>query len=104
MAENRAEPDVSPAGPAYRMEQPTLATARAALEGFYGPHAGDVWRTLLFSSGLTGNESDPTSLGRLISSMQAGEPMTRLCARSLAVRAAAYQRLVAQPQGTGTIA
>lgn len=101
MAEENARPDDRPAAPTYELERPTLASARAALEGFYGPHTADIWRTLLFSSGLTGDESDPASLGRLIASMQVGEPLTRLCARSLTVRAAAHERLVAGRLGTG---
>ncbi|MFC7529284.1 hypothetical protein [Actinoplanes sp. GCM10030250] len=104
MPENNPRPDVSSPGAAYEIEMPTLATARAALTGFYGPHADDVWRTLLFTCGLTGEETDRGSFSRLISSMQVAQPMTRLCARSLAVRAAAYERLVERHDKNGTTA
>ena len=83
----------------YELQRPTLATARAALQGYYGPHSEGVWRTLLFAAGLTGDETESWAFGRLISSMQVAEPMTRLCARGLAVRAAAYERL-ADRKGT----
>jgi hypothetical protein len=101
MAQQDVRPDVSPPDPVYELQVPTLATAREALNGFYGPHSEAVWRTLLFASGLTGEETDRGALGRLISAMQVAEPMTRLCARGLAVRAAAYERLVEPMKGTG---
>lgn len=91
-------------GAAYDLEMPTLATARAALTSYYGPHADDVWQTLLFSSGLTGQETDGAAFSRLISCMQVAAPMTRLCARSLTVRAAAYERLVKRHGRNGTTA
>ena len=83
---------------AHELQQPTLATARAALEGFFGPHTDDLWRTLLFDSGLTGEETDSRALRRLISTMQVAHPIARLCARSLAVRVAVYDRLVDRRQ------
>ncbi|MEU4621998.1 hypothetical protein AB0G04_18745 [Actinoplanes sp. NPDC023801] len=95
MAEH-GSPDTASLNAGYDLERPTLATARAALEGFYGPHTEDVWRTLLSRSGLTGDEGEPWALGRLISAMQGSDPITRLCARGLAVRAAVYERLVQQ--------
>ncbi|MEV4279990.1 hypothetical protein [Actinoplanes xinjiangensis] len=93
MAEHE-DSSVSSLDAGYDLDRPTLATARAALEGFYGPHTEDIWRTLLSHSGLTGDEGEPWALGRLISTMQTGDPITRLCARGLAVRAAVYERLV----------
>ncbi|WP_433788638.1 hypothetical protein [Actinoplanes sp. CA-252034] len=99
MAQQNARPGVSPPDAVYELQMPTLATARAALNGFYGPHSEDVWRTLLFASGLTGQETDAAAFRRLISAMQVAEPMTRLCARGLTVRAAAYERLVEPMKG-----
>ena len=87
----------------HPLEAPTLASAYEALEKMYGPHTGDIWRTLLFSSGLTGEETDVGSLSRLIASMLAAQPVTALCARGLALRAAAYQRLSA-PQPSADLA
>lgn len=74
-------------------EVPTLETAREALRRLYGPHTADVWRTLLFSSGLTGRETDVNSVNRLIGCMTMAGPITRLCGHGLAVRFAAYARL-----------
>lgn len=79
----------------YDLDQPTLETARAALGRLYGPHATDVWRTLLFSAGLAGDETDLDSFERLVACMSAAEPITRLCGRSLAVRSGTYKRLSA---------
>ena len=104
MAEQNARPGVSLPGAAYELQRPTLATARAALQGFYGPHSEDVWRTLLFSSGLTGDETDHAAFGRLITAMQAAAPLTRLCARGLSVRASVYERLVERHEKDGMTA
>jgi hypothetical protein len=73
--------------------RPTLETAWAALHGLYGPHTADVWRTLLFSAGLSGSETDVTSLNRLIDCMKVGDPINQLCGHGLAVRFAAFARL-----------
>jgi hypothetical protein len=80
-------------GTSYPVEQPTLETARTALARLYGPHIDDVWRTLLFRAGLTGDETDLNSFDHLVSCMATAEPITRLCARSLAVRSATFARL-----------
>ena len=78
----------------HQVERPTLTTARTALAAYYGPHTEDVWRTLLFRSGLTGEETDLASVGRVISAMEnGGGPLARLCGRGLAVRLQAYERL-----------
>ena len=77
----------------HPLDAPTLALAHDALKGLYGPHTEDVWRTLLFNAGLTGAETDVKSFGRLVAAMQQSDPVTRLCARGLALRSAAYTRL-----------
>lgn len=82
----------SETGP-YDLEQPTLAEARAALERLYGPHTGDIWQSLLARTGLQGTETDPVSFDRLVNCMNTAEPITRLCGRSLGIRAAAHRRL-----------
>ncbi|GIM89022.1 hypothetical protein [Paractinoplanes toevensis] len=79
----------------HPVEAPTLASAHEALRRLYGPHTEDLWKTLLFSAGLTGAETDPGSFGRMVVSMQAAGGVTGQCGRSLAMRAAAYQRLAA---------
>ncbi|MET3426545.1 hypothetical protein BJ973_005757 [Actinoplanes tereljensis] len=81
----------------YPVEAPTLESAHEALRRLYGPHTEDLWKTLLFSAGLTGAETDPGSFGRMVVSMQAADGVTGLCGRSLAMRAAAFKRLAALP-------
>ena len=84
----------SETGP-YELEQPTLAEARAALQRLYGPHTGDIWQNLLARTGLLGTETDPVSFDRLVTAMNSADPITRLCGRSLGIRAAAHRRLAA---------
>ena len=83
---------------AYQLAQPTLDEARTALRRLYGPHSDDIWSTLLARAGLTGQETDLVSFDRLVSFMHSAEPITRLCGRSLAIRATAYRHLAAAHQ------
>jgi hypothetical protein len=77
----------------YRMIRPTLPEAHGALHGMYGPHTEDIWRTLLFTAGLRGDETTPAALDRLLAVMTTAEPLIRLCARGLQVRITAYEHL-----------
>ncbi|BAL88136.1 hypothetical protein AMIS_29160 [Actinoplanes missouriensis 431] len=100
MADRNARPGSSAPTAAYELEKPSLATARAALQGYFGPHTEDLWLTLLFDAGLTGDETSLRAVSRLIATMQVSHPIARLCARSLAVRVAVYERLVAKGSET----
>jgi hypothetical protein len=77
----------------YRMTRPTLPEAQCALHGMYGPHTADIWRTLLFTAGLRGDETSTAALDRLLAVMATAEPLIRLCARGLQVRITAYEHL-----------
>jgi hypothetical protein len=77
----------------YRLVRPTLHEAYSALYGLYGPHTDDVWRTLLSSANLTGEETTPSALDRLIGAMQRASPMIQLCGGGLRVRVVAYEQL-----------
>jgi hypothetical protein len=85
--------DDGTAAASRQLEKPTLADARTALERLYGPHLNDIWASLLLRAGLTGEENDLNSFHRLVTCMCAGEPITRICGRSLEIRAATYHRL-----------
>jgi hypothetical protein len=87
----------------YPVDAPTLESAHEALRRLYGPHTGDLWRTLLFSAGLTGTETDLGSFRRMVVTMQAADGVTGLCGRSLAMRAAAFERLAAAPPPPGDL-
>jgi hypothetical protein len=82
----------------HRLSRPTLDDARTAVQSLYGPHTDDVWQTLLFAAGLTGKETTPAALDRLLAVMHAAEPLVRLCARGLQIRVSAYQSLAARAQ------
>lgn len=81
---------------AYRLEPPTLDEAHAALRRLYGPHTADVWHTLLHKASLTGTETENWAFDRLVSTMAAGDPVTRICAQGLAIRSRSYARLAAE--------
>lgn len=93
-----ATSDTEPTG-AYRLAQPTLDDARAAVHSLYGPHTDDIWQTLLFRAGLTGTETSPAALERLLGVMHTAEPIIRLCARGLDIRLSAYRSLTTKVQG-----
>jgi hypothetical protein len=77
----------------YCLTRPTLHEAHSALRSLYGPHTDDLWQTLLFSAGLTGEETASSALDRLLVAMQAAPPLVQLCGRGLRVRVAAYESL-----------
>ena len=80
------------AGP-YHFDRPTIAEAREAVTRLYGGAAADRWKVLLGKAGLTGNETDDASFDQLLATMLAADPVTSLCARSLAIRQATYHHL-----------
>ena len=77
----------------YPVQAPTLESAHEALRRLYGPHTEDLWKTLLFAAGLTGDETDAGSFGRMVVTMQAADGVTALCGRALAVRQDTFKRL-----------
>jgi hypothetical protein len=80
----------------YNLSRPTLDDARSALQRIFGSGADDQLRALLFRAGPTGHESDPAFFDRLVEAMTAAaDPLTRLCARSLKIRASAHTHLSA---------
>ncbi|MFB9447002.1 hypothetical protein Dvina_25250 [Dactylosporangium vinaceum] len=79
----------------YEMSRPDLTEAREALHNLYGAGAEQLWGDLLAKARLSGRESDPESLDRLVAAMLAADPVTALCGRSLAIRAATFVRLSA---------
>ena len=85
-------PDVAAA---YRLRKPDLGEARAALQRLYAHQIDTIWPALLARAGLTGAETDDTSLQRLLIAMTQTDPVMALCARSLTIRATAYTHLAA---------
>jgi hypothetical protein len=82
----------------YGVRRPDLAEAREALRRLYGADAGTIWADLMSRTGLTGNETDPAALTRLIEAMTAADPILSLCARSLHIRQATHTHLSAAHQ------
>ncbi|MFI5908551.1 hypothetical protein [Dactylosporangium sp. NPDC051541] len=79
----------------YEMSRPDLAEARDSLHRLYGAGTEPLWADLLRTAQLSGRETDPESLDRLVAAMLAADPVTALCGRSLAIRAATFVRLTA---------
>jgi hypothetical protein len=79
----------------YDLSRPDLSEARESLHRLYGAETGQLWNDLLRSAQLTGRETDPASLDKLVAAMLAADPVTALCGRSIAIRAATFTRLSA---------
>ncbi|MGI5241935.1 hypothetical protein [Dactylosporangium sp. CA-139066] len=79
----------------YEMARPDLGEARAALHRLYGARTDQLWDDLLRAAQLTGRETEPAALERLVAAMLAADPVTALCGRSLAIRASTFVRLSA---------
>lgn len=80
-------------GDPYHLDRPDIAEAREAVHRLYGSDAPQLWSTLLSRAGLTGRETDPGSLDRLLTVMTDTDPVTALCARSLKIRADTHTHL-----------
>ncbi|PPK93884.1 hypothetical protein CLV92_109162 [Kineococcus xinjiangensis] len=84
------------ASAAYGLRPPTLADARTAVERAYSRAAVEIWRELLASARLTGQEGDRPSLERLLAAMDAyPDGVMGLCARALRIRLESHARLTA---------
>jgi hypothetical protein len=82
----------SATGP-YGLRRPDLAEARQALERVYGDQTAGVWQRLLDAARLSGTETDRAALDRLLKAMVDTDPVLALCARSVQIRATAYDHL-----------
>lgn len=80
-------------GDPYHLNRPDIAEARDAVHRLYGSDAPQLWATLLSRAGLTGRETDPGSLDRLLTVMVDADPVTALCARSLKIRTDTHTHL-----------
>ncbi|WP_157018177.1 hypothetical protein [Cryptosporangium arvum] len=75
------------------MTRPDLAEARRAVERIYGPQASRIWAELLSAARLSGTETEPGAIERLLDVMRSAAPVTALCGEALAIRLASYDRL-----------
>lgn len=95
-ARRPADPNHEPAVNLYGLAAPTLPDALAALTAVFGDaHADELWRKLLRNANLSGTETDASALDRLVETMRRADPVTALCARSLAIRSETFTRLSA---------
>ena len=77
----------------YNFSRPDLAEAQQSLRDLYGGQADARWRSLHTTAGLTGAETDTGAFDRLVSAMLKADPVTALCGRALAIRAATFVNL-----------
>lgn len=85
---------VPPCACRHALKCPTLAAARAAVMRILPTLCEAEWPRLQSAARLTGDETDPRSLARLLQVMGAsGHPVLALCARSLSIRLATYSLL-----------
>ena len=72
--------------------RPTIADLHTAVQRVYPGDGDRVWATLLATAGLTGQETTPQALHRLIDTATAGDPVLSLvaCAQIIRVRSFEY--------------
>jgi hypothetical protein len=73
------------------------------LAEIYAEGADEVWTRMLRRAGLSGRETDPEALDRLIEVMKAADPITALCARSLAIRVASFDAIATERELAGSM-
>jgi hypothetical protein len=79
----------------YGLRRPTVADARTSVHRVHGPDGASVWRSLMISSGMSGDETAPESLPLLLRTMVSADPVTRLCAEALQIRLDSHTHLSA---------
>jgi hypothetical protein len=80
--------------PAYGLQRPDLAEARAAIERVYGAAAATVWADVVRRAGLDGTTRGDDDLERVIDAMRrSDDPVIHLCAQALSIRHASYRHL-----------
>ena len=78
----------------YHMQRPDLAEAEAAVYRLYGHESAGRWQSLLAAARLTGHETEPDAVERVVEVMLAADPVTALCGRGLAIRIRTYEYLL----------
>lgn len=92
-------PPGATSGP-YGLPRPDLDEAHVALAEI----TDRIWQQLLHETNLTGHETDPEALDRVIEAMKSGDPITALCGRSLEVRVAAFDAIATDRELLGSTA
>ena len=81
--------------PIHGLARPTVADAAPRLREMYGAEFPALWQGLLSTAGLTGRETDPASVQKLTTAMDASDKdPARLLARALHVRRIAHARII----------
>ena len=81
---------------AYGLAAVVVADARQALGRVLGDRADEEWSLLSDRAGVTGAETDPEAVDRVIRAMQAWpDPVVALCGRSLLIRVSSHRHLSA---------
>ena len=75
----------------YDFARPDLAEAQESLRNVFGAEAQARWRSLLDAAGVSGGE--PGAFDRVVAAMLKADPVTALCGRALAIRAATFAHL-----------
>jgi hypothetical protein len=96
-------PPGATSGP-YGLPRPDLDEAHHALAEIYAEITDRIWHQLLRETRLTGRETDPDALDRVIEAMKAGDPITALCGRSLEIRVAAFDAIATDRELIGSSA
>lgn len=79
----------------YGLRHPTMADAREAIHRVHGDAGAAVWAGLLTTAAVTGDETDEQAFDRLLRAASAADPVSRLCAHALRIRAGSYTHLAA---------
>ncbi|WP_035858756.1 hypothetical protein [Cryptosporangium arvum] len=94
-------PPGASSGP-YGLPRPDLDEAHLALAEIYAEITDRIWTQILNETGLSGRETDPDALDRVIDAMKSSDPITALCGRSLEIRVAAFDAIATDRELIGS--
>jgi hypothetical protein len=79
----------------YGLHPPTIADAHDAVHRVHGADGPAVWAGLLAAAGVSGDATQPEAFERLLTVMEAADPVSQLCAHALRIRLTSYTCLAA---------
>ncbi|MEU4245648.1 hypothetical protein [Actinoplanes sp. NPDC026619] len=79
----------------YGLSRPTMSDAREAVHRVHGDSGPRAWAEALQAAGLSGEETAPEALDRLLAVLAAGDEVSQLCGHALQIRAAMHTHLSA---------
>ncbi|MGX6600858.1 hypothetical protein ACWKSP_01780 [Micromonosporaceae bacterium Da 78-11] len=79
----------------YGLQRPTMQDAYDTVHRVHGDTGPQTWAKLLFTTGLSGRETDDAAFERLLRALEESDPVSRMCAQAVRIRLNSHTFLAA---------